>query len=500
MILGTDYSSWSIGKQLQIMLVLSYLFLVMTLILTTNYLLDWLENSMINASKLSLDDFLHTQMHNLASLQSKFILSEFNNYITMMQIVKVIHLQALGYPPHKSHFHKKYPYQNSGLVKNAITYTHGSFFSSSYKNSPEGDATASNLSALDPVMQIIYLDDYLTLYSGMKVDHFLYIYPGVYINQSTYTPLVREWYYLAQESANNTIVTEPYHDLGTDYWIFTVSEALLKNNTFKGVVAVDILLADLTQKVSSTVISETGFNLLISPGGVIINLPSVWAASANGEIIKIYTTFITGITPSDWEAISNSCDGRFFSFIDGNGANYELIKKSISIPYTNQFYHLLIVASQYENQQQLTVIQDKFSKDNNLIWFTIITVGIFMLFIMVISICLLSRSLQKNIYRIEKIFLYLIRKALFPKISKTLNIEKIRLKCSGIKNLINSVKEKLNKFEETENIYSPYLWNTTRPSDKFLYLSWSKTNYPHNKYAGLDMRWKLILSKLNQLH
>ena len=454
---------------------------------------------MINASRSSLDGFLHTQMYNLASLQSKFIISEFSNYIAMMRIIESVHMHALGYSESQSYFTTNIPYQNSDLIQVKSVWTNGAFYTPFAALSSEGNELEIKISALDPVLKIIYLNDYSNLYSGFRTDQILYNYPGTYIAGTTYSPIIREWFYKAEDDIYNTVVTEPYQDISSGYWIITVSEALLNNNTFAGVAAVDILLRDLTQKVSSTVVSDLGFNLLISPAGVILTLPSEWFASAGGSIIKIYDYAVTGISEAKWGIISNSSDGSVFQFVDGNGTSHELLKWSIIMPHTNQAYYLLIVTDTYNIEEQIRQIQNNFSQSNNAILWVVVGLGITFFAIMITLVYFISKNLARKLTRIEKLFSKLIRKALFPRASRSLNVDRVQMKCQGIESLITAVRDKLNSLEDIEDKHSKYVWEITRPSDKLFYTSWSEKSYPYRKNAESVMPWTKLLSNLNQV-
>ena len=53
------------------------------------------------------------------------------------------------------------------------------------------------------------------MYSGFQIDEIIHTYPGVFSSDRTYSPVVREWYYQAQDNINRTMITEPYQDATT---------------------------------------------------------------------------------------------------------------------------------------------------------------------------------------------------------------------------------------------------------------------------------------------
>ncbi|MBQ9622521.1 MAG: HAMP domain-containing protein [Treponema sp.] len=81
-----------------------------------------------------------------------------------------------------------------------------------------------------------------------------------------YDKSTREWYQKGIKSSSPA-VTEPYIDADTQQPVTTVARAVQKNGSVYGVVALDILLGDLTELISGTKLSKSGESFILDANG-----------------------------------------------------------------------------------------------------------------------------------------------------------------------------------------------------------------------------------------
>lgn len=82
------------------------------------------------------------------------------------------------------------------------------------------------------------------------------------------------WYQQAQAKKDETIWTDPYIDTATGKMVITLARAVYHNNTFAGVVGIDISVDQLTQIVNKLKIGETGYGMLIDNSGKLMATPN----------------------------------------------------------------------------------------------------------------------------------------------------------------------------------------------------------------------------------
>lgn len=99
-----------------------------------------------------------------------------------------------------------------------------------------------------------------------------YIYPVVEDLPEGYDPTIRDWYINAVNHKGEVVWTEPYPVANdSKELVTTVSKAIIDNNgKVTGVVAVDISLNYLTQKLSTTTIGDNGYLSIIDKTGSIV--------------------------------------------------------------------------------------------------------------------------------------------------------------------------------------------------------------------------------------
>ncbi len=103
-------------------------------------------------------------------------------------------------------------------------------------------------------------NDVLSIYFANEKKE-LYLYPKVELD-SNYDPNSREWYTNAK-GEKNLVISKPYIDAFTGKQVFTISKKVVdKNGDLIGVMAMDIDLTNLSEKVTSSSIGNEGFILV----------------------------------------------------------------------------------------------------------------------------------------------------------------------------------------------------------------------------------------------
>jgi len=82
-----------------------------------------------------------------------------------------------------------------------------------------------------------------------------------------YDPRVRPWYTDAI-NAGGKVWTEPYTDATSGSWIISVARPVLKNGKVQGVIALDISLTDISEKLGNIKIGKKGYPVLTTDSGI----------------------------------------------------------------------------------------------------------------------------------------------------------------------------------------------------------------------------------------
>lgn len=111
---------------------------------------------------------------------------------------------------------------------------------------------------------------------------------SLWVPDADYDPRTRPWYQAA-ETTDEIIYTEAYLDKVTEKWAISVAQAIRsEEKEFYGVLAIDILLDTITQKVTERKIGETGYAFMTDAKGLIIAHP-------NAELLNVDLHTISGL-------------------------------------------------------------------------------------------------------------------------------------------------------------------------------------------------------------
>lgn len=99
----------------------------------------------------------------------------------------------------------------------------------------------------------------------------------------------RSWYTDAMDNPDKVIWSSPYVDLSTGQYAISASKAVKDGNKVVGVIGVDILLASLTEMISSTNLGYEGYPVVLDASGTAIVHPTKFGEdlSSYGYVNKI---------------------------------------------------------------------------------------------------------------------------------------------------------------------------------------------------------------------
>lgn len=151
--------------------------------------------------------------------------------------------------------------------------------------------------------KLMKLDDSIPdIYYGMENGQI--INGSGYIPPKDYDPRKRPWYKEAM-SAAGTSIGEPYQDMLTKKMVVAVTKKITgSDGKMKGVLAADILLTKITDRINETKIGESGYAFIMTGKGVIIAHPNQEMIGKNGfedfneagDSIKTLTQTVTSKT------------------------------------------------------------------------------------------------------------------------------------------------------------------------------------------------------------
>lgn len=490
------YNRWPLSRQLQVTFTIATVILSLILVVITKFQLDWLYDAMQSKSKTMLEGNTIAQMEYLGKTDAAFIQQDFENYIGIVEFLVEINLRVLGFsgiPP----LVQTTLLSADDILSDTLNYTQASYFTRNVL-SDEGTALLEKTSAINPLYILMQHPSILSLYQGYFTDEIIYIYPGTSFSDTSYTPLVREWFYKADEAPGTVIITEPYIDAASGNWIITVSKAILdRSNAVYGVAAVDITLQTLTEKTSNIIILDNGFALLVTVEGLIIANPSFLEIETS---TRIYNETATGITEDMWGTMVNASDGTRFDFLGFNSTNFIMVMYKIS-PFSDNnstTHYLMILANKTDLDTQKNNLEHTFSLIGQIIFWVVLTIAIFVLVTTLILLYLESKSITRRLRNIEKAFLKIIRRGLFPRLTQSVKCKKMQENCAGIENLVAACQYYIEGLTVKEDNFRDFSWGVTRPSNTNLFSNWSEKTYPFNLHHDKSMAWKQAFPKIEK--
>lgn len=375
-------------------------------------------------------------------------------------------------------------------------YTRGCYMSPRSELSEEGLNLLTLQGAMDDIVPIMAEKDFLYIYSGFEIDEIIYYYPGEYTSDPNYSPLVREWYYKAKDNQEKFVISEPYFDSTTKKVIITLSAAINNSKgSFIGVAGCDVTLMTLSTLISKFRVFDTGFMLLISLGGMILNSPEVWNIEISSPE-RVYGDLV-GISQETWEEIINGSDGEEWEY-SRNETDYILMKFRIMPFDDNETSHYLLV---FINKSEILVLESEYKGEYNDSYKSFIgicicfCICIFIAFTLSLFVYLVYLRRAFNI--IKRWFKDIVCNVLDPDIDVEL-YDSSELKKKHYEWIVNIIKKKIKYFHERKEFFYHYNWGSTRPADYFFYSVWINKLYPYNKFSDVSFKWKEKFLKLGK--
>ncbi|OMJ75104.1 hypothetical protein SteCoe_25841 [Stentor coeruleus] len=494
-----EYSLWPLGRQLQVTFITTSILLSAIIVIITKFQLDWLHDKMISNSTSVLEKNLIEEMRSLGEREVSYVSTYFgftsNKLLDYTENAQVV----LGYNDIKNPIDTNKPLkESSGLEGLGYDYEAFSYFSK-YTLSSQGQFIIDSLRPFNEIFPIMYSTIHESVFLGFYTDELYCMFPGVYVSDLTYTPLVREWFYRAATSPGEIMITEPYVNTETNIWKIALSTAILDNsNKVLGALAIEIMLDDLKEKFSNIVILKTGFVMLISSGGMILTVPSTWSSSST---LRIYDETSTGISQTKWEEMKSLDDGVKHNLIDANGSDYIGILYKVHPSYNmNSITHyILLMANASDIQDPLNDLNSSYNKMYTMIFWFVLSIAVIVLLITLVLIYFESKTASFQLKLVDKVFDKIIHRALFPNITKGISFIKLESNNKGIEKLVDNIKEYIEKLKNCEEKFSVFRWGMTRPSDTCEFSKWQNVVYPFNVMNDQKMQWRRTFAHLEKI-
>jgi len=93
------------------------------------------------------------------------------------------------------------------------------------------------------------------------------------VYESTFDPLTRPWYKLANDNKDHVQFSEPYMDLITKKMKVAISKAIVENGKVLGVIALDLDLDQITEQINETNVGYEGYGFILDTVGDPVVLP-----------------------------------------------------------------------------------------------------------------------------------------------------------------------------------------------------------------------------------
>ncbi|MDK2807812.1 MAG: methyl-accepting chemotaxis protein [Clostridiales bacterium] len=125
-------------------------------------------------------------------------------------------------------------------------------------------------------------DFYIGTKDGVMIDG------SLWVPDASYDPRQRSWYQAAQ-NGDDVVFTDAYLDMVTNKWAISIAKSIKSDSgTLNGVLAMDILLDTITERVASKIIGDSGYAYILDKNGLII-------AHKNAELLNTNIKDIEGL-------------------------------------------------------------------------------------------------------------------------------------------------------------------------------------------------------------
>ncbi len=222
-----------------------------------------------------------------------------------------------------------------------------------------------------PTNKGVLSDIYLGLTDGAMIDG------SLWVPDADYDPRVRPWYKTA-EAASGSVYTEAYLDMVTNKYVISAAHGVRADSgDLMGVIAADILLDTVVNKVTATTFGETGYSYLMDSDGVFL-------AHKDSSLLSTNIKDIPGLDALFSEMSSNNTGNTEYTY---NGIDKILVYTTLKD--TN--WILATTIDKSEAYSELTTVVLVFAAINLLI-----------LAFVIVAAALISIRISKPIVRITQ--------------------------------------------------------------------------------------------------
>lgn len=159
--------------------------------------------------------------------------------------------------------------------------------------------------------------EFIKLYMGFEEGHMFRGYPGDTRLNRDYDPTIRPWYIDAINAPRgDTVFTKPYPDASLRGWMISVTEAVYVDDELIGVIAGDLLITTIQEKVLDVSFLESGYAALIEDDGLVVAHPD-WSLESDDPVYlkdvegdSITESLLTEITSSKEGVVTYVRDGE----------------------------------------------------------------------------------------------------------------------------------------------------------------------------------------------
>lgn len=388
-----------------------------------------------------------------------------------------------------------YSEPHSGLV----TFKSGTFYSPYQELSEEGLQIMGHSASLNNISEYLYYPPILNWFIGYATDEILHLYPGRKMEMD-YTPIVKEWFYLAAQNPNRIAITEPYFEKQSDTWIVSVSKAIMTKDLSDlfAVVAIDISLGEVTKEIESIKISQDGFLIHLTYSGVIINQPEWWTNTLS--IVRLYESPDVDITYEQWLKINDTdiSEDTLMSFADSNNTEYYFTRSFVYPFQDGNFSSILMVCLEKATVlDQRDKLESSYTKTFQGIFICALTLACLSFITIAVYTFIIGNSLKRQLEGIHKVLRKIVANGSKTNLVDGLDDEMFEKFQKNIENLADACIKRLTMIQLEEICYSSVEWGGgSRPSEVSQYDDWRRRRHPINVFYQTNMPWKLLIEKL----
>lgn len=397
--------------------------------------------------------------------------------------------------------HNSIPYNDlvySAPHGGSVTFVSGVFYSPYDEISEEGQEIMSIGSALDLLSPDLYYVPTLNFYTGYATDELFHLYPGRKL-ETDYTPVVREWYYKAEESPDDIVVTEPYLEKQSNVWMITFSKAILNADAdgVFAVVAIDVSIDVVSEAMNSIEVMSNGFLVYLSNSGIVINQPSSW--SSTSSIMRIYESPDVDIDYNQWLEINDTAiaEDTLMNFKDSNSTVY-YFTRSFVYPFEGQDYSsiIMVCVEKDEALSQRDKLETDYSKTfEGIFYFVVATAIVCFLSIAAITF-LIGKRLKTQLDGVDRTLHRIVANASKSNLVDGINPHKIDKYRKDIEVLADACMRRFEIISEEEGRFQSVEWGASRPSESMQFELWRKILHPTNIHYHKEMPWKHLIKRI----